>query len=69
MSKVIRMLKITKLSGNSEWFNKILYKSKVNKAYKKLIKFIIITIACLHIGGCLWYFTAEIYDLNQETWV
>jgi len=47
------MFKITKIVKNKEWLNKILYKLNISKAAKNLVKFVIISFTCMHLGGCL----------------
>ena len=70
--KLFRITRIIKAFRNyraSNFIEKIQDFLQINSRLYKLVKFLASVFVCVHLIGCLWYFTARMDDLQPETWV
>ena len=70
--KLFRLAKIFKAIGHYDqmrYSEKIQGFLQVNSRMVKLSKFLIIVFFCVHLMGCLWFFTAKVMDFEPDTWV
>ena len=42
---------------------------QINEGLARLLKFIFSILLLVHIVGCLWFFTAKLYNFREDTWV
>jgi len=42
---------------------------QINAGLMRLIQFVITYFVCVHLVGCLWYFSAKISNFGPDTWV
>ena len=67
--RIVRILKVLKHYSNSPVFLALHDCLQINSRLWKLVKFLLSVLLCVHIFGCLWYFTARIVDFDVTCWV
>lgn len=70
--KLFRLVKVFKALGHykqMDYMEGVQDFLQVNSRLVKLSKFLIIVCFCVHLMGCVWFFTAKISDFEMETWV
>ena len=70
--KLFRLVKIFKALGH---YKQMAYLEgmqdflQVNSRLVKLSKFLIIVCFCVHLMGCIWFFSAKLADFEPDSWV
>lgn len=67
--RIVRILKVLKHYSNSPVFLALQDCLQLNSRLWKLVKFLLSVLLCVHIFGCLWYFTARLVDFEVTCWV
>lgn len=67
--RITRVLTALKHYQNSPFFERMQDFCQVNSRLMKLGKFLVIVSLCIHLMGCLWYFSAKLYEFEPDTWV
>lgn len=70
--KLFRLVKIFKALGHYKQMHYLEGMQEflqVNSRLVKLSKFLTIVCFCVHLMGCIWFFTAKIMDFEPDTWV
>lgn len=67
--RIMRILKVLKHYSNSPVFVSLQDCLQVNSRLWKLVKFLLSVLLCVHIFGCLWYFSARLVDFDVTCWV
>ena len=67
--RIVRILKVLKHYSNSRVFIALQDCLQINSRLWKLVKFLMSVMLCVHIVGCLWFFTARIVDFDVTCWV
>ena len=70
--RLFRLAKIFKAIGH---YSQMQYTERlqglfhVNSRIVKLMKFLTIVCFCVHLMGCIWFFTARVMEFEPDTWV
>lgn len=66
--RLARMIKTVKVS-NSDFLEKMQDCLNINSRLYKLLRFLLLVAACIHLMGCLWYFSSKIDAGSVDSWV
>ena len=66
--RLARIIKAAKMS-NSEVMDKMQDYLNINSRIYKLIRFLLLVAACVHLMGCLWFFSSKVDSGNVSSWV
>ena len=66
--RLARMIKTAKVS-NSDFVEKMQDYLNINSRLYKLLRFLLLVAACVHLMGCLWYFSSKIDAGSVDSWV
>ena len=70
--KLFRLVKVFKALGHyrqTAYMEGIQDFFQVNSRLVKLTKFLIIVCFCVHLMGCIWFFSAKLTDFEPDSWV
>jgi hypothetical protein len=67
--RVIRFSKIVNLYKRHPFYARLSDFFDTHASALKLLKFLFMTVICLHNLACLWHFAAKFYNFDPETWV
>lgn len=69
--KLLRLARIVKAGkiSNTEFIEKMQDCLNINSRLYKLLQFLVLVAACVHLMGCLWYFSSKIDAGSVDSWV
>ena len=66
---MFRLFKLIRIFRKAPWFPAFKSFFQMNTGLIRLISFILSVLIIVHIVGCLWHFTAVLYNFDGTTWV